>query len=207
MSFDGEGNLLYRVEAPYAKIIPITLESGPHVVLMMRALDRVDRQRAFEPLWSGPDQSAAEDGRLMLNITYEDFLLLSRLRQGLNPLLMGELLSITKRIGSYGYIPQLFQAEILRRLAEVALFLPLGFLIIVVGWRFRAVKRSSVWIPMLVVLPLVFGGVSFLCRIMVGTLSLWSVITFGFSVAIILFSVGMMVLMVFSLIVLVAQHG
>jgi hypothetical protein len=208
MSFDGEGRLLYRVEAPYAKILPITLDTGSHVVLMMRALDRVDRQKAFEPIWSGPNQAGAEDARLMLDITYEDFLLLARLRQGLNPLLIGDLLTIAKRIGAYGYIPQIFQAEILSRFSEVTIFLPLTILIIVVGWRFRATKRAPyVLVPMLVVLPLVFNGVVFFCRSMLNTFSIWTVIVCGFSLAIVFFSVGMIVLFLFSLIVLVAQHG
>ncbi|MDR0568071.1 MAG: hypothetical protein LBG87_02560 [Spirochaetaceae bacterium] len=207
MAFDGDGKLLYQVEAPYAKILPIMLDSGSHVVLMMRALDRIDRQKTYEPIWSGPDQTIAQDARLMLDITYEDFLLLSRLRRGLNPLLIGELLAIAKRIGSYGYIPQLFQSEILYRFSEAAIFLPLTILIIVVGWRFRAVKRSRVWIPMLIVLPLVFNGVAFFCRSMINTFSQWSVIAFGFSTAIIFFSAGMVILFIFALIVLVAQHG
>lgn len=208
MTFDENGNLLYRVEAPYAKILPITLGSVPRIVLMMRALDRSDRQKIHEPIWSGPEQSFAQDPQLLLDITYDDFLLLSRLKRGLDPLLMGELLTIAKRIGVYGYIPQLFQAEILYRLSEVAISLPLSILIIVVGWRYRTNKRSLIiGIPMLVVLPLVFNGLVFFCRSVLNTLSIWLVISFGFSVAIVFFVAGMIVLFLFSLIILVAQHG
>lgn len=208
MSFDGNGNLLYRVEAPYAKIVPITLDSGSHVVLMMRALDRADKEKRHEPVWSGPDKTFVKEGQLILDLTYEDFLLLSRLRRGLGPLMLGDLLAMAQRIGSYGYIPQLFQAEILYRLSEVAIFLPLTILVIIVGWRFRTQKRNLyLGIPMLVVLPLVFNGIVFLCRSMLNTLSIWSVISFNFSVAIVFFIIGTLALFVFTLILLVAQHG
>lgn len=208
MSFDEDGRLLYRVETPYAKILPVTTASGSKVLLLLRSLDREDRQKVFDPICSGPDQTVSKDARLILDLSYDDFLLLSRLRQGLNPLFVGELMAIAQRIGSYGYIPQLFQAEILYRISEVAVFLPLTILMIVAGWRFRASKPSwVVGIPMLAVLPMVFNGIVFFCRSLIHTFSIWTVIAFGFPLAIVCFTLGMIVLYIFSLIVLSAQHG
>jgi hypothetical protein len=207
MALDGDGALLYHVTAPYAKLLPIRSDAGPQLVLRMHALDRVERTRQYKPVWSGPDQSHAGEPQLILDLSYRDFLLLSKLREGLDALLIGELFTAVQIIGSYGYIPQVLQAEIVYRVSEPALFLPIAILSIVIGWKYRARKRSLYLVPMLVILPVLCHGIVLLYRSILNTLGIWSVISLGFPLSLGLFTLGPIVVLVLSLVSLAAQPG
>ncbi|MDR2518737.1 MAG: hypothetical protein LBD13_04910 [Spirochaetaceae bacterium] len=209
MAFDASGTLLYQMQAPYVKIIPLEREGeGPRLICMFKALDRLDETKHHEPLWQGPAPPAVRNDMFAINLAYDDFLVLARLGWGLEPILIGDLMGMAKRIGAYGYIPELFQAEILNRFSEAAFFLPMSILIIVIGWRYRSKKISlQVGIPMLVVLPLIFNSVVFLCRSMLHSLSVWSVIFLKFSTAIAVFTIGTVVFLILTLILLAAQKA
>ncbi|MDR0722485.1 MAG: hypothetical protein LBF75_06790 [Treponema sp.] len=207
MALDGAGDLLYHVTVPYAKLLPIRSDSGPQLVLKMHALDRFQVARQYKPVWTGPDQSHAGDTQLILDLSYGDFLLLSKLSEGLDSLLIGELFTAVKTIGSYGYIPQVFQGEIVYRLSEPALFLPIAILSIVLAWKYRARRRSLYLVPMLVILPLICHGIVLLYRSILNTLGIWSVIYLGFPLSLGLFTFGPIVALVLSLVFLAAQPG
>jgi hypothetical protein len=207
MSFDGEGRPVSRLEAPYAKILPTRPGDQPRTVILMRALDRHDRNRRWDPVWTGAAASSPET-QLLLDISYEDFLLLSQVRRGVENLRMGELFSAARALGSGGYIPQVFEAELIYRLSIPLFFLPMVILSIVIGWRYRAKKRPRyLFIPMLSLLPLVFNGLVCLYRTILNTLGIWAVISLGFSTALIICIAGLAALFIVSLIILAAQHG
>jgi hypothetical protein len=207
LAFGGDGRLLYHVEAPYAKLVPMTLGDEPRLILMMRVLDRNDPAARWEPVWSGPERSSIGDAQIMLDMVYEDFLLLAKTKRGMDKLLIGDLFNAEKKLGAYGYVPQIFQAEIVYRICEPALFLPMVIMALLIGWRFRAKKRPRYMsYLMLAVLPLVFNGWVYLYRSCLNTLGIWTVISFGFSGALVLFSAGIFLLFIIMLIGLAAQQ-
>ncbi|MDR2404371.1 MAG: hypothetical protein LBD78_10125 [Spirochaetaceae bacterium] len=208
LAFDRNGRLIYRLEAPYAKIIPKTLDSEARLVVMMRALDRHDRGKRWEPVWSGSERSGIGDAQIVLDISYEEYLLLSRVRRGVDSLYIGELFTAAEILGSFGHIPQVFQAEIIRRIAEPALFLSLGIVAIVIGWRLRAKRRPRyLGIPMLGILPLALYGLVQMFQALVSVLAIGSVLALGFSPAIAVTIAGGILFFFLSLILLAAQHG
>jgi hypothetical protein len=215
MSLDGEARPVSRLEAPYAKILPLRVDSRPQTLILMRALDRYDKNRRWEPSWSAdpalppsPDQAVLGDVQLLLDISYEDFLLLSRIRQGLDNLQMGELFSAARNLGSSGYLPQVFEAEMIFRLSVPLFFFPMAILAIIAGWRFRAKKRPRyLFVPMLPVLPLVFNGLVHLYRNLLNTVGIWTVLSLGFSLALAVVIAVLALLFIFALIFLAAQHG
>jgi hypothetical protein len=155
-----------------------------------------------------PGNGAAGEARLLLDISYEEFLTLSHIRRGLDNLQMGELFSAARSTGSSGYLPQVFEAELLYRLSVPLFFLPMAILSIVIGWRFRARKRPRyLFVPMLPILPLVFNGLVYLYRSILNTAGIWTVIALGFSAALAVFIAGLALLFIISLIILAAQHG
>jgi hypothetical protein len=175
-------------------------------VILTRALDRHDRDHRWEPVWAAGAAPSA-DAQLLLDISYEDFLLLSGIRGGLNNLQMGDLFA-ARNLGTGGYVPEVFEAELINRLADPLFFLSLTILVITIGWRYRAKKRPRYFfIPMLFLLPVVFNGLVYLYRNILNTLGVWAVISLGFSVTLIVFSAGLAVLFILSLIILAAQHG
>jgi hypothetical protein len=208
LAFDRNGRLVYRLEAPYVKIVPKILDSEDRLVVMMRSLDRHDRGKRREPVWSGSGRPGIGDAQILLDVSYEEYLLLSRVRRGVDNLYIGELFTAARILGSFGYVPQVFQAELVRRIAEPALFLPLGIAAIVTGWRLRAKKRPRyLGIPMLGILPLALHGLVQVFQSAVSVLTMGLVLSLGFSAAIAVAVAGGVVLFLLSLILLAAQHG
>jgi hypothetical protein len=212
--FNGDARPVSRLEAPYAKVLPIRIDDRPQTLVLLRALDRRDQDRRWGPSWAAdpalppvPGATVPGDTRLLLDIDYEDFLLLSRIRRGLDNLSLGELFA-ARRLGASGFLPQVFEAELIYRLGVPLFFLPMAILAIILGWRFRAKKRPRyLFVLMLPVLPIVFNGLFHLCRVIINTAGIWAVISLGFSTALILFAAALIVLFIAFLILLAAQHG
>ena len=215
LSFDARSRPLVRLQAPYAKILPFTLDGRHQVLILMRALDRHDRNLRWEPEWSSGDESGRpegvprpQDAQLILDVSYETFLLLSKIRQGLPNLQIGELYSAAAIIGTVGYVPQVFEAEVLNRLGTALFFLPMTIIAIIIGWRFRAKTRVRyLFIPLLPILPVVFNGLVHLYRSILNTLGIWLLLSLGFSAALAVYIAVLAVSFIVSLIVLAAQHG
>jgi hypothetical protein len=208
MALDREGRPAWRMKAPYAKLVPLYLDSGPRVAVLMRALDRIDKTKRWEPEAQGMGQRAPESAQITLGIKWDDFLLLSEIRRGPDFLSIGELHLAARSLGNRGYLSKVFEAELIQRFAEPVFLLPISIFAIIIGWRFRSLRRSRyLRIPMLGILPLVFAGFTHFYRGCFNNLGIWAVVSLGFSNAVILFSAGALILLIFSLVILAAQHG
>jgi len=215
LTFDRDGRPLWSIEAPYAKILPLTLslserttDNVSNTTLLMRSLDRTDRTKYWEPVAHGLGQTAPSGVQLSLPVSWDDFLLLAKVRRGLSALSTADLQQAARNLGNAGYQSQVFEAELLRRFIEPLFLLPLGIFAIVIGWRYRALKRARYMaIPMLGILPVVFNGVEYFCRGWLNNLGIWAVVSLGFTTAALVFGIGILVLFVLSLILLAAQHG
>jgi hypothetical protein len=207
IAFDDAGRFSCRVEAPYVKMLPVTVGGRPRMAVLMRVLDRLDRERRWEPVWSGPGAPETGTTQLILDTSYENFLLLSKARRRVESFFIGDLRAMGS-FGDYGYIPQVFQAEIMRRVSEPVVLLPLAVLAIIIGWTFRARRRPRyLWIPMLFILPLAFNGISHVARTIFNNLGIWLILSLGFSTALIVFFAGILLFFILALILLAAQHG
>ncbi|MDR2136057.1 MAG: hypothetical protein LBO76_05525 [Treponema sp.] len=238
--FDGENRPESGFEAPYAKIVPMTLGGRDRVVVLMQALDRGNQNRSWKPEWRSLEESAAArrqavsspaaaggflrsaigDNQIMLDLDFESFGLLCYTWRGLgapsgparlSPLdgfSLGDLFAAFRSLSPYGYVPQVFEAEIIYRLCEPLFFLPLAVIVIIVGWRFRAFSRAPfVFVPMLFVLPLVFNGLVYFYRHILNILGIFLVLNLGFSATLIAYCFGAGILFVFSLVVFSSQHS
>ncbi|MCL2608302.1 MAG: hypothetical protein FWD94_00135 [Treponema sp.] len=159
MLFDGASSLLLHLRAPYAKFVPSA--DGKTVRVLMLALDRTDAAGRWEPTVEFAAEGAAPaDHALSLDVGYDAFLLLSRMPGDIAVMHIGELYAASGIAGRMGYPERAFVAEILARLGSGLILLPLSMLAVALGWYFRA-RRFPLYlfVPMLVVLPLVFGGI------------------------------------------------
>jgi hypothetical protein len=217
--FDADGELENRLEAPYAKILPRILGGRQRVLILLRALDRENENRRWEPVWTGPGRPGSvrydgggemielKDAQALLDMPYEDFLLSTQVRRGVDNFFIGELFTAEKNLGAYGYVPQVFAAEILSRFAEAVYFLPLLILILIAGWRYRAFQRPRfLGIPMLFILPLVFDGVIRIYRAAMNILGIRLVISLDFVPAMVILFAGGFVLFILFLVWLAYQH-
>jgi hypothetical protein len=208
---DQESQPVYRVKAPYGKILPLRLEStagGDQCLLLMRALDRGDQSRRWEPVWE-PAESGRTDGfQMILPVSYSDFLLASEARQGLSSLSAFELMNAMQRLGDKGFIVQTFQYEILNRIGESILLLPMAIFAIVIGWRFRALTKLRVFgFMMMAIIPTVISVAGAFFRQFQSYGVILAVANLDFSLAVALLAAEWFVLFGLSLIILAAQHG
>jgi hypothetical protein len=222
VAVDANGVFRYRVQAEYGKIVPVAIGTAEgrareQSALLLRALDRTDGTKRWEPVWTGesgkplesPDDSLFSGGsQVLLNVGYEDLLLLARTRQGIDSLNLRDLFEAKRKLAYYGYAPVVFRVEILRRLAEPVLFLPLAILVLIFGWRYRARRKPRyVYLPMLGALPLVFSGAVLWYRGVLGSLLIRLSLSFGFEAMLAGFIAGSVLCFVLALIFLAAQHG
>jgi hypothetical protein len=113
MEFDANMTPKTSVVSQYAKLTPFKLDGKPQVYVLTHALDRFDKNNDFKGEWL---IGAPVTGGIFLNISYEDLLVITDVRRGLANLNINELFTATKKLGDYGYISQIFQAEILNKL-------------------------------------------------------------------------------------------
>ena len=210
MGFDAQSRPVLRLQAPYAKILPFTVDGQHKVLFLMRALDRHDQNRRWEPeavIENGSGYRGG-DARITLDVSYETFVMLSRIRQGLPNLQLGELFEAADIAGEAGYVSEVFEAEALNRLGTVLFFLPMAIFSIIIGWRFRAKNRPRYFFVLLLpLLPIVFNGMVQLYRSVLNTAGIWLLLALGFSGALAVFIVMLAVSFILSLIILAAQHG
>ena len=209
MVFDPQSRLLLSLQAPYAKFLPITLDDQPQVLVMMRALNRSDKNKHWEPTWhaQGKTPYSPNTAQIVLNISYETFLMLSEMRQRLPSLHINALFAAASIAGETGYIPEVFEAEILNRLGACLFFLPMAVIVLIVGWNFRA-KNSPryLFVLSIPVLPLLFHGLTYLYRTVLNNVGIFLIYNFGFSTALTAFITILSISFVLSLIALAAQH-
>ena len=218
LTFDNEGRLQWGLEAPYVKILPLALDSGNSLSIQLRALDRTDRTKRWESGITSFDQSsfgqssfaenAPNQTGLVLPLSWDTFLLLSNVRRGLSGLSSADLRRAGENLPECGYLPQVFQAELLQRFAKPLFLLPFCIFAIALGWQYRAHKRPRyITIPMLGILPLVFNGAVQFSRSCLNDLGILAVSSLGFTTAAIVFGSGIVLLLILSLIYLASKRN
>jgi len=204
MELDAYSRPVASVKSEYAKLLPVIINEKQQIKVLTHAISRYDRDHSWEGEWLLGERSPAG---VILDISFEDFLLLSNVRRGLPNLQIDELFTASTRLGSAGYIPQIFEAEVLNRIGSAVFFLPMAIFVIIIGWRYRAkTKPRYLFILLLPVLPVVFHGFVFMYRTILNNLGIWLVISFGFSTALTIFVAALAFFLFISMIILAAQH-
>ena len=216
MDFDENMNLRSNGSARYVKLVPVTLESPAltpgvapekrhQLIILTHSLDRYNEENNFKCEWLVGSEPV---GGILLDISFEDFLLLAEVRRGLPHLQINELFEAGNKMEKAGYVKQIFHAEILNRFGTVLFFLPMAIFIIVIAWRYRAIQKPRYFFVLLLpVLPVVFHAFIFLYRALFNTLGIWLVLSIGFIPALIVYIAALAATLFVSLIVLSAQHS
>jgi len=209
MLFDHQSRLMLHLHAPYAKFMPFTAGSDG-VLVMLRALDRDDPDGRWEPTieYIADGIIFSPSAQFLLNVSFETFLMLSQMRQDISSMHMAELFVASSVSVETGYIPQVFQAEILNRLGSGLFFLPMAIAAIAVAWNFRTRRFPRyLFIPLLFVLPMVFNGVAYVIRSGLNVIGISLTLALGFPLALVLFSLILALAFICSLFLLAAQRG
>jgi hypothetical protein len=207
MAFNRSGRPTWSMEVPYTKIMPLSLDAGSSLSFLLRALDRTGKAPPNEPEITVFGQIIPDNSELVLPVSWDTFLLLTNLQRGLSALSPADLRTAAKNLAACGYLPEVFESELLQRFIKPLFLLPLGIFAIALGWRYRTLKRARYMaIPMLGILPVVFNGAVYFGRSWLDDLGILAVVSFGFTTTAIFFGVGIVVLFVVSLIMLAANH-
>jgi hypothetical protein len=220
-AFDEMRKPIFRVTSPYIKILPVMLASSSQTVMYMKSLDRYDSAKHWDPVWNKTAGAAAVsparvsknsilplDTQILLDIPFDQFLLASVAGGNYTGFYLRDLWDSANTLESYGYIPQVFQVEIIRCLTEPLLFLPLAIISLIIGWTLRTRKKTGDgFYLMFVILPVVFNGFGFILRQVFYEIELFTVLSLGFAVAVPICVLGTALLFILSLLCLAAQHG
>lgn len=153
VSFAADGQLRYRVESKYVKLVPFE-NSRPGTVALLLAIDRESEKLRWTPKWTAGKAPDAVSTRVMLDAPYENITLAVRAGRGVETLSIVDLNRGAEILKSYGFIADAFNAEIMRRLVEPFAFLSLAVFVLAAAWRFRARSGPGVLgIPVLLFLP------------------------------------------------------
>jgi len=205
MEFDSYSNPKAVVSSRYAKLAPFMLNDKQQIVILTHALDRYNQENDFKSDWI---IGAPVTGGILLDISFDELVLISNVRRGLTNLQISELFTASNDLGNAGYVHQIFQAEILNRLGSALFFLPMAIFVIIIAWRYRAKQKPRyLFILLLPVLPIVLHGFVFLYRAVFNSLGIWLVLSVGFTAALITYIAALAVSLFVSLIVLSAQHS
>jgi hypothetical protein len=205
MAFDINSRPLVSVSSPYAKILPFSINENSQLLVLTHALDRYNEDNNIEGEWLLGNRSP---GGILLDISFEELLVLSHVRRGLPNLQINELLAASQRLGFSGYVPEIFEAEILNRLGSALFFLPMAIFVIIIAWRYRARTRPRyLFIIMLPVMPIVFNGFVFIYRSVLNTLGIWLTLSLGFAPALIVYIIFLVLALFISMVSLAAQHN
>jgi hypothetical protein len=200
-AIDHENRILSHAKSPYCKVFP---QEYGGILLMLRAIENGEQ---FDPIIIGIEAELLENAQIRLGVDYEDFVLLSKIQRGLDSFFIGELFRAQEKFADYGYITQVFQADIIYRIFGTAIFLPIAVLGVVFGWRFRAKKKPClIVIPMLFILPFVFNVFVLICQELINKAGVLSVVGIGFINSLIAFTAGTAVCFFSTLAGLAAQR-
>ncbi|MDR2448111.1 MAG: DUF4398 domain-containing protein [Treponema sp.] len=211
--FDQNHTFMGTITAPFCRLSPQKIDGEERLLVTMRSLNGETNEQ-FDPavMWFDKDRKRQElfddNMQLTLDINYQHFIFLTNLRHGLESLLLNELFVAGGDFGKYGYIEQVFQAEIMYRIFSLIAFLPNTVVVIILGWRLRAKKKPFfIGVPMLFILPVVFQVVMRLYQGLLNTLCIWSVATLGFTLSMVGFTLGTVPLFFLSLLLAAFQRN
>jgi hypothetical protein len=145
---------------------------------------------------------------LYLDLLYEDFLIAATASRSTKLFFAGDLFRSSAKLRFFGFIPEVFYAEIIRIIYIPILFLPLGIFALIIGWKYRPRRKVPYAIfPMLIVLPFVFETIVLIVKKIFNLISIWTTLAFGFQASC-LISIGTAIfLFLLTLFLLAAQRG
>jgi len=208
LSFDSGKKPVFRMQAPFMKVIPVEINGKWQSVILLRAIDR-DRQDIGEgPVWTSFDGKERRDTALLLPVSYEQFVLAGNAKNSIGDFFINELFLAAETLSGAGFIPQVFYVEIIRQLYLPLLSLALFVFALITGWRFRATSKAGLSIPlMLVVLPVIFSVFVSLVRLVFDFITIWSVLSYGFTAGCVTAVGFSVILFILSLFLLAAQRS
>jgi hypothetical protein len=207
-AFDSDRNPLYNVEAHYVKFLPFYIDEKQYTAVYMQAFSRDYEDMRWGPSWSGTPSKDSPRNQIVLAISYEDFLLASVAGKNLDGFFLSDIWALSKRLASYGYLPEVYHAEIVRTVMDPLMFLPLVMFSLVAGWQLRCKKRRSLAIlPMFFLMPFLLNALVQTFRSAINACSVFTVLSFGFAAALTAGFVTAFLLFALSAVILTAQRS
>ena len=149
--FDSGNRLVFHVSAPYAKMSPFIDNDGiSRPQLILTAVDRAEDGLRKEPqviAGSFPPQDSPAPSVLLLEMPYQDMILLINSSLDAHLMTTHELLGFIRLAETYGLQKAVYLAEFLQRIAETFLVFIMFVIALVWAWKFqlRESRPFSAW--------------------------------------------------------------
>ncbi|GMO34356.1 MAG: hypothetical protein Ta2B_14850 [Termitinemataceae bacterium] len=205
---------IYRITSPYVKLLPVNIGGRERTIVYLHSLDRNNEKLDYKPTWKFQDaqlsKTLTSDGgenQILLDIPFDQFLLASVAGGNYEDFFLRDLFESASTLQDYGYVSEVFQAEVLHNINEPLLFLPLAILALILGWSLRARGHAPyVYFPMMVVMPILFNSLVFILREIVYDFEILLLMSLSFTAAIAVSIITAVVLFFVFLLILSAQH-
>jgi lipopolysaccharide export LptBFGC system permease protein LptF len=197
------GVLQQSVQSDYAKFSPFAENK---TLMLLKAIDKNNKNLVWEPRWTGT--AGKQETYLVLDISYEDFLLASHAQTNSRNLSVLELFNAQKKLASYGFIPQIFQLELLNRIMDPFLCLVLSIVTLALSWRLRPVKKPGfIVFPMVLLLPIAFFLILEGSRIIGTMINTALLLHFSMTFTVIICILNELILLFFAIFFLAGQRS
>ncbi|MDR1363138.1 MAG: hypothetical protein LBJ35_03700 [Spirochaetaceae bacterium] len=207
-AFDADNNPLFKMSAPYVKFLPLYVDGKQFTIIYLQAWGRDNEQMNWGPVWEGTPPANTPNTQLALAISYEDFLLASSAGKNIDGFFIGNIWSFARNLASYGYVPEVYQAEIIYIISEPLLFLPLTIFSLIAGWNLRGKSRSTLALyPMFIALPFVLNGLIHILRGVANMFCIFTLLSFGFTPALLISFAAAFLLFILGIVLISAQRS
>ncbi|AEJ18395.1 LptF/LptG family permease [Gracilinema caldarium] len=201
--FNTAGDLQQSVQSDYAKFSPFAKNK---TLMLLKAIDKNNKNLVWEPRWSVT--TGKKETFLVLSISYEDFLLASHAQTNSKNLSILELFNAQKKLPTYGFIPHIFQLELLNRIMDPFLCLVLSIATLALSWRLRPLKKPGLIVfPMILLLPIVFFLILEGSRIIGTIINTSLLLHFNMILTIIICILNELILLFFAIFFLAGQRS
>lgn len=135
-----DGKAVWRIFAPYAKMFPFVRDGKSRPELILHAVDRNRIGGDILPEVVEGEVPPQERSVLLLDMPYADLDLVIAANRGPAGMSLPEMLKFSASAEKYGFSRDLYQREILNRVAEPFLVLILSIYALILGWKYRLGK-------------------------------------------------------------------
>lgn len=137
-----DGKTVWRISVPYAKMFPFERDGQSRPELILHAVDRNRIGEDVLPSVIEGSLSLQERSILLLDMPYRDLDLVVAANRGPQGMSLAEMFMISGKAEKYGFSRDLYQREIINRIAEPFLILIISIYALILGWKYRLGKNS-----------------------------------------------------------------
>lgn len=227
-SIDSNGDLLRTMHVPYAKVLPVSVETLTDTTkslmgidnsikyvpyIMLKSVGREKPNTEIIPEYTFTDKMNNEmysPDYMMLSIPYEDFLMIEEMPNEPSGMNLLSLFKLINKVSKYGYSSQIYGIALMNRLLYPLMLLCMFILIGVFSWNTRIGTNQYFKLSWIIAFPifLIVAGIYYRASMFLFQLLNFTLVTkLEFSIGMIIGTIIYVVMFILSSIDFLARHS